>query len=90
MRNFAALNFWSVGRLVNLAVPLTIAFGAGVCLLFMLFGAYSYVMSGGEEKKITDATHTMTYAAVGLVVIVLAYTIVRTVLFATKINTFGF
>jgi hypothetical protein len=56
----------------------------------MLFGAYTYVTSHGEEKKLTDAMHMMTYAALGLIVIVLGYAIVRTVLFITKINTFGF
>lgn len=90
MRNFAALNFWSVGRGLSLAVPLAIAFGAGVCLLFLLYGAYTYIMSGGDEKKITDSMHTMTYSALGLIVIVISYAIVRTILFITKINTFGF
>lgn len=90
MRNFAALNFWSFGRALSLAVPLAIAFGAGVCLLFLLFGAYTYIMSGGDEKKITDARHTMTYSALGLILVVISYAIVRTILFITKINTFGF
>lgn len=90
MRNFAALNFWSVGKMLSLAVPLVIAIGGVVCLVFMLFGAFTYIMSGGEEKKITDSMHTMTYAGLGLVVIVLGYAIVRTILFVTKINTFGF
>lgn len=90
MRNFAALNFWSVGRGLSLAVPLAIAFGAVICLLFLLFGAYTYIMSGGDEKKITDSMHTMTYSALGLIVIVISYAIVRTILFITKINTFGF
>lgn len=90
MRNFAALNFWSVGRGLSLAVPLAISFGAGVCLLFLLYGAYTYIMSGGDEKKITDSMHTMTYSALGLIVIVISYAIVRTILFITKINTFGF
>jgi hypothetical protein len=90
MRNFAALNFWSIGRGLSLAVPLVIVGGGLLCLVFMLFGAYTYVTSHGEEKKLTDAMHMMTYAALGLIVIVLGYAIVRTVLFITKINTFGF
>jgi hypothetical protein len=90
MRNFAALNFWSIGRGLSLAVPLVIVGGGLLCLVFMLYGAFTYVMSGGEEKKITDAMHMMTYAGLGLVVIVIGYAVVRTILFITKINTFGF
>ena len=90
MRNFAALNFWSIGRGLSLAVPLVIVGGGLLCLVFMLFGAYTYVTSHGEEKKLTDAMHMMTYALLGLIVIVLGYAIVRTALFVTKINTFGF
>jgi hypothetical protein len=90
MRNFAALNFWSIGRGLSLAVPLAIAGGAGLCLVFMLYGAYTYITSGGEEKKITESMHTMTYAGLGLILIIVAYALVRTVLFVTKVNTFGF
>ena len=90
MRNFAALNFWSIGKGLSLAVPLVIVGGGLLCLVFMLFGAYTYIMSGGEEKKLTDAMHMMTYAGLGLLVIVIGYAVVRTVLFITKINTFGF
>jgi len=90
MRNFAALNFWSIGRGLSLAVPLVIVGGGLLCLVFLLYGAFTYVMSGGEEKKITDAMHMMTYAALGLIVIVIGYAVVRTILFITNINTFGF
>lgn len=90
MRNFAALNFWSVGKGLSLAVPLVIVGGGLLCLVFMLFGAYTYITSGGEEKKLTDAMHMITYAGLGLLVIVIGYAAVRTILFITKINTFGF
>lgn len=90
MRNFAALNFWSIGKGLSLAVPLVIVGGGLLCLVFMLFGAYTYVTSGGEEKKLTDSMHMITYAGLGLLIIVIGYAVVRTVLFITKINTFGF
>lgn len=90
MRNFAALNFWSVGKVLSLAVPLTVTLGAGVCLVFLLFGAYRYITSAGEQKQITDATSTMTYAVIGLIVVVVAYAVVRTILMVTQVNTFGF
>lgn len=90
MRNFAALNFWSVGKVMSLGLPLATAIGALICGVFMLYGALQYIQSNGEEKKLTDATHTMTYAAIGLVIIIVAYMLVRTLLIVTKTNTFGF
>jgi hypothetical protein len=90
MRNFAALNFWSIGTVLNLALPLSTALGAIVCGAFLMYGAYMYIQSGGEAKKVTDSMHTITYAIVGLVIILVAFMIVRTLLIITKTNTFGF
>jgi hypothetical protein len=42
------------------------------------------------KKKLTDSMHMITYAGLGLLIIVIGYAVVRTVLFITKINTFGF
>jgi hypothetical protein len=90
MRNFAALNFWSIGKLVNLGLPLATVVGGLICGAFMLYGAINYISSNGEEKKVADSTHTMTYAMIGLVIVLVAYMVVRTLLIITKTNTFGF
>ncbi len=37
-----------------------------------LFGAYKYLTSSGDEQKVSSAHKTLTYAAVGIAVAILA------------------
>lgn len=44
---------------------------AGLMLLFYLFyGAFLYISSGGEEERVTKARNTMTYAIIGIILLV--------------------
>ncbi len=54
--------------LVNLINKL-LAAGGLVALLFVLVGGIQYMISGGDEKAITTAKATLTYAVLGLLII---------------------
>ncbi|MEK7195480.1 MAG: hypothetical protein AAB655_02175 [Patescibacteria group bacterium] len=41
-------------------------------VIMVLWGAFMYMTSSGDEKKVGDATKTITYAAVGVVVALMA------------------
>ncbi len=47
-----------------------------VSALMVVIGGYRYVVSQGNEKAVSSARKTLTYALAGLVVAVLAYSIV--------------
>ncbi len=55
-----------------------------VSALFIIIGGFKYVMSQGNDKAVESAKKTITYAAVGLALAILAYTIV-----AIVVNTVG-
>lgn len=58
----------------------------GVALFVMLIlGGYHVLFSGGDQKKLEAAKGTLTGAIIGLVVIVAAYLIVKTVEVATGV-----
>jgi hypothetical protein len=60
------------GSLIYLAGPLAV---------FMLaLGGLRYVMSHGDQTQMEEAKKTITYAIIGLIVIVLSYAIVRNVI----------
>lgn len=62
-------------RVVQAALALS-----GVALFVMLVvGGYHFLLSGGDQKKLEAARGTLTNAVIGLVVIVAAYLIIRTV-----------
>ena len=63
----------------------TILYAVGIISVIMLvWGGIRYIISGGDNKKVTDAKNTVLYAIIGLVISVLAYAIVNFVL-----NTIG-
>lgn len=52
----------------------------GVALFIMLvIGGYNFLLSGGDQKKLETARGTLTSAVIGLVVIVTAFLIIKTV-----------
>ena len=47
-----------------------------ISILFIIVGGYKMVLSNGNEKTFTEGRNTVTYAVIGLVVAILAYTII--------------
>ena len=52
-----------------------------------IFAGYTYLTAGGDPEKIKKAQSTATYASLGIVVIVVAYLIVKLVSFILGINS---
>ncbi len=67
---------------------------AGVAaLFFVIYAGIKYIRSGGEEEKIKSARETLTYAIIGLVVILLSFAIINIISAVTGvgcIKQFGF
>lgn len=64
-----------------------------VALIFVILSGISYITSGGDQKKLENAKHTLTYAILGLIVILAAIFIIRIISYVTGvdcINRFGF
>lgn len=58
-----------IGRLIEIG---WIASGT-VALIFIIRAGYQYIMSNGDPKQAATAKQTMTYAIIGLIVILLSY-----------------
>lgn len=58
----------------------TVVAFAGVALFVMLLiGGFTFLFSGGDQKKLDQAKGTLTTAVVGLVIIVSAYLVLKTI-----------
>ena len=55
-----------------------------VSVIMLIWGGVRYILSGGDNKKVTDAQNTILYAIIGLVIAILSFAIVNFVL-----NTIG-
>ena len=59
-----------------------------LALLFLLFGGIQWIISGGDKTKIEKARNTLTYAIVGLILVLLALFIINLIggLFGTNLT----
>jgi len=63
----------------------------GVALFIMLIvGGYGFLFSGGDQKKLEKARGTITSAVIGVVVIIAAYLILKTIQLFTGVNVTQF
>lgn len=65
---------------IKFFIDLFIFFGIFLCLGFVIFGGFKYLISQGDKKKLEDARHTILFSVVGLILIFLAFLIVNVVL----------
>lgn len=64
-----------LSQLITTGIQLAFSI-AGIMLLFYLFyGAFLYISSGGEEEKVAKARNTITYAVIGIVLLIASLTI---------------
>ena len=62
-----------IGNILNLLL-----FAAGaLSIIFVLVGAFQYVISTGNPQNIAQAKRTITFAIVGLVIVMMALVIVQ-------------
>jgi hypothetical protein len=67
--------------------------GAGLLsIIFIFFGGFSFILSGGDESKVKSAIHTIRYAIIGLVISLLSLVFVPMIgrLFGVNFNFFDF
>ncbi len=74
--NFANGDGSIVSKIINLML-----YGIGVLSVVMLImGGFRYIISGGQNDKVSAAKNTILYAIVGLLVAIFAYAIIQFVL----------
>mgnify|MGYP001592809766 CR=1 FL=1 len=71
--------FNNLGELMSNIIQIMISIGGILCIIFIIVGGFKFVTSGGDEKKLASAKGTLTYAIVGLIVIILAFAMIQVV-----------
>lgn len=74
------------GSLVNVINNITnwvLGFAGALAVLFVIYGGLLFITSAGNEKRVDAAKKTLTYAVLGIIVIVLAYFIVKLIINST-------
>lgn len=73
----------------NIVQALTALVGVAIFIMFVV-GGFSFLMSGGDQKKLDKAKGTLTNAIIGVVVIVAAYLILLTIKTLTGVDVTSF
>lgn len=78
-----------LGDIVSFAIPFVFVIAGFLLLLYLLYGGYRYLFSGGDPKSIQEAKGVITTALLGFAIIFVSYWIVQ--LFGTifGLDVFG-
>lgn len=66
-------------ELIKMVVQGLLFFAGMIAVVFIVIGGYRYVTSGGNEEAAEKGRGTLTNAAIGLIIIIMAYAIVTVV-----------
>ena len=58
----------SIIDIVATFIALSLIVASILCLLFIIIGGITFILSAGNEDKIKKAVHTIRYAIIGLIV----------------------
>lgn len=61
-----------------------------LAFLFLIFGGVKWITSGGDKTGVESARKTITFAIIGLVVVLSSYLIINGVGMIFSVNLFGF
>ena len=67
----------TIGDLVNRIVQFLIPLAAVILLLVFIWGGYDFMMSQGNPEKVKSAQAKLTTGIIGLVLLLMAYALVR-------------
>ena len=62
-----------VGNILSFALPV----GGIILFVMLLLGGIFFIMSGPDPKRVQSAKNTITYAILGVVILALAYLLIR-------------
>ncbi len=71
--NFAPAKFKNIASFINIILPILMSGAAMVFLIMALFGAITWLTSGGNSENLAKASKTFINAIIGLIIVVFAY-----------------
>lgn len=87
---FPAARFADIGTIMNIINPLIMLVAAFLFGGMFISAGYTFLTAGGDPEKMKKAQGTATWAGIGILVIFVAYLIVRVVSFVLGINSLPF
>jgi hypothetical protein len=81
-------NVGTFATLMNVIAPLAMAIGAFICLAMLFWGGFLYLTSGGEADKVQQGKRTLTYAIIGLIILICSTLFVNVIALVLGVPSF--
>lgn len=72
-----AFNNMGLGYLVGKLIPVILIFAGFLLLLYLLYGGFALITSGGDPKGLQAGRNKILFALVGFIIIFVAYWLVE-------------
>jgi hypothetical protein len=69
----------NITDLVTILIEYALDIVGVIAVAMIVYGGFLYITSGGDENKAKQGTQIITYAAIGIIVVLAAVVIVRTI-----------
>ncbi len=69
----------TVGDVFVYVIKIALGIAFAIAVLFVIYGGYQYITSGGNEEQATKGKKTLIYAVIGIVVIILSFVIISVI-----------
>lgn len=79
----------SIADLIRIIINMIMIVAGILVFGFMLFGGIQYISSGGDKLQAQQARDKITYAIIGLIIIVAAYAVTKVMELVFGINVFN-
>lgn len=86
----APAQFSELNVLFGNVVSVVLGFSGLVLFIMLVLGGIKYISAGSDPKAVEGAKKTLTYAIAGLVLVALAFLIIRVIEFVTGVNVSNF
>lgn len=70
----------NIGDIVSALVPWIFAIAGFLLIIYLLYGGYQYLLSGGDPKSLEKAKSVITTAIIGFVIVFISFWLVEIIL----------
>lgn len=67
----------TLGQGTSRLVPAIFSVAASLVIIYFLWGAFKYLVSGGDKEEVQNARNMITHAIIGFIVLIFAFFILQ-------------
>jgi hypothetical protein len=83
---FPAARLFSLAQLINFGIPMITTLASLAFAAMLLYAAFIWLTAGDKKDSVAKAWKIMTFAVLGLVLVLFSYAFVKIILVVFKVN----